>query len=152
MVLPSGIAICSFLEIRHHSNIFQFDVLYITKTYLYNFDPLKPHFYIVKQRFTEVYITFLISGQTHRLWVLVRTDSQSDSNEYQQSMFWAEIWKIIRIFIWKLSVFGGETFNRRVCVMNIGWFVTCERFLIESTPQAVTGCIFTRLRWNNIQK
>ena len=26
----------------------------ITKTYLYNFDPLKPHFYIVKLGFTEV--------------------------------------------------------------------------------------------------
>ena len=28
----------------------------ITKTYLYNFDPLKPHFYIVKLGFTGVYI------------------------------------------------------------------------------------------------
>ena len=26
----------------------------ITKTYLYNFDPLKPHFYIVKLGFTGV--------------------------------------------------------------------------------------------------
>ena len=51
----------------------------ITKTYLYNFDPLKPHFYIVKLGFTGVYIIVLISG---------------DSNEYPQSMFWAEIWKI----------------------------------------------------------
>ena len=30
----------------------------ITKTYLYNFDPLKPHFYIVKLGFTGVYIIF----------------------------------------------------------------------------------------------
>ena len=35
----------------------------ITKTYLYNFDPLKPHFYIVKLRFTGVYIIFHISDQ-----------------------------------------------------------------------------------------
>ena len=35
----------------------------ITKTCLYNFDPLKPHFYIVKLRFTGVYIIFLISAQ-----------------------------------------------------------------------------------------
>ena len=48
---------------------------YITKTYLYNFDPLKPHFYIVKLGFTGVYIIFLISAQKHRLWVLVRTAS-----------------------------------------------------------------------------
>ena len=47
----------------------------ITKTRLYNFDPLKPHFYIVKLGFTGVYIIFLISAQKHRLWVLVRTVS-----------------------------------------------------------------------------
>ena len=64
--------------------------IYITKTYLYNFDPLKPHFYIVKLGFTGVYIIFLISAQKHRLWVLVRTASL---------MFWAEIWKNIKFFI-----------------------------------------------------
>ena len=31
----------------------------VTKTYLYNFDPLKPHFH----GFTGVYIIFLISAQ-----------------------------------------------------------------------------------------
>ena len=41
----------------------------ITKTGLYNFDPLKPHFCIVKLGFTGVYIIFLISAQKHRLWV-----------------------------------------------------------------------------------
>ena len=39
----------------------------ITKTRLYNFDPLKPHFYIVKLGFTgvqkNVYNIFLISAQ-----------------------------------------------------------------------------------------
>ena len=38
----------------------------ITKTCLYNFDPLKPHFYIVKLGFTGVHIIFLIFAQTHR--------------------------------------------------------------------------------------
>ena len=47
----------------------------ITKTCLYNFDPLKPHFYIVKLGFTEVYIIFLIFAQNYRLCVLVRTAS-----------------------------------------------------------------------------
>ena len=46
---------------------------FITKTYLYNFDPLKPHFYMVKLGFAGVYIIFFISAQKHRLWVLVRT-------------------------------------------------------------------------------
>ena len=49
--------------------------LHITKTRLYNFDPLQPHFYIVKVGFTGVYIIFLISAQKHRLWVFVRTAS-----------------------------------------------------------------------------
>ena len=35
----------------------------IKETCLYNFDPLKPHFYIVKLGFTGVYIIFLISAQ-----------------------------------------------------------------------------------------
>ena len=47
----------------------------IIKTYLYNFDPLKPHFDMVKLEFIGVYIIFLISAQKHRLWVLVRTAS-----------------------------------------------------------------------------
>ena len=49
----------------------------ITKTCLYNFDPLKPHFYIVKLGFTGVYIIFHISAQKHR----------GGSNMYSQSMF-----------------------------------------------------------------
>ena len=48
----------------HTGNLMSTD---ITKTWLYNFDPLKPHFYIVKLGFTGVYITFLISAQKHRL-------------------------------------------------------------------------------------
>ena len=45
----------------------------ITKTRLYSFDPLKPHFYTVKLGFTGVYVNFIISAQKHRLWVFVRT-------------------------------------------------------------------------------
>ena len=44
-----------------------YDLFFITKTYLYNFDPLKAHFYVVKLGFTGVYIIFLISAQKHRL-------------------------------------------------------------------------------------
>ena len=53
----------------------------ITKTRLYTFDPLKPHFYIVKLGFTGVYIIFLI--------LLKDTDCGNSlgSNEYPQSMF-----------------------------------------------------------------
>ena len=37
----------------------KFFSLFITKTCLYNFDPLKPHFYIVKLRFTGYTLFFL---------------------------------------------------------------------------------------------
>ena len=40
----------------------------MTKTRLYNFDPLKLHFYIVKLGFRGVYIIFLISAQNISCW------------------------------------------------------------------------------------
>ena len=51
------------------------DAVDITKTCLYDFYPLKPHFYTVKLGFTGVYIIFLISAQKHILYVLVRVTS-----------------------------------------------------------------------------
>ena len=72
----------------------------ITKTRLHSFDPLKPHFYTVKLGFTGVYIIFLISAQKHRLWYSLEPPRWGGSNEYLQSMFWAEIWKISEFFIW----------------------------------------------------
>ena len=59
----------------------------ITKTCLYNIDPLKPHFYIVKLGFTGVYFIFLISAQRHRLWYSLKPPRRGGSNEYPQSMF-----------------------------------------------------------------
>ena len=85
----------------------------ITKTRLYNLDPLKPNFYIVKLGFTGVYIIFLIllknidCGYSLELprpggsnkFLLKNTDCgyslelphRDGSNEYPQSMFGAEI-------------------------------------------------------------
>ena len=76
---------------------------YITKTCLYNFDPLKPHFYIVKLRCTGVCIIFLISAQNHRLWVLVRTASAS--------FFFSENCQFLEV---KFSIY----LYRRVFVLN----------------------------------
>ena len=61
----------------------------ITKTYLCNFDPLKPHFYIVKVGFTGVYI--IISAQNIDCGYSLELPRRGSSNEYPQSMFWAEI-------------------------------------------------------------
>ena len=92
---------CNRMMLHHHN---------ITKTRLYKFDPLEPHFYIVKLGFTEVYIIFLISAQNIDCGYLLEPPRRGGSNEYPQSMFWAEIWKISVIFTWKFSVFGDEIF------------------------------------------
>ena len=54
----------------------------ITKTCLYNFDPLKPHFYIVKLGFTGVYIIFLISAQNIDSGYTLEPPRRGGSNEY----------------------------------------------------------------------
>ena len=88
--------------------------------YLYNFDPLKPHYYIVKLGFTGVHIIFLISAQKHKLWVLFRTNSGRLFLWVPTIYVLSRNMKNIRIFIWKLSVFGGEIFNifEQVCFRN----------------------------------
>ena len=64
----------------------------ITKTYLYNFDLLKPHFYIVKLGFTGVNIIFHISAQNINCGYSLEPPRRGGSNGYPQSMFWAEMW------------------------------------------------------------
>ena len=59
----------------------------ITKTCLYNFDPLEPHFYIVKLGFTGVYIIFLITAQNIDCVYSLEPPRRGGSNEYPQSMF-----------------------------------------------------------------
>ena len=73
----------------------------ITKTRLYNFDPVKPHFYIVKLGFTGVYIIFLISAQNIEA-VLTSTHNLCFEQKYEkyQSFF----------FYLKIFSFGGEIF------------------------------------------
>ena len=83
----------------------------IMKTCLYNLDPLKPHFYIVKLGFTRVYIIFLISAQNIDCGYSLELPCRGGSNEYPHSMFLSRNIKKIRIFIRKLSFFGGKIFS-----------------------------------------
>ena len=78
---------------------------YIAKTCLYNFDPLKPHFYIVKLGFTGVYIIFLISAQKHRLLVLVRTASPRRFKRVPTIYVLIRNMLIIEIFYLKIFIF-----------------------------------------------
>ena len=76
---------CFFLGLI--SQIVSLPHLYITKTYLYNFDPLKPHFNIVKLGFTGVYIISLISALNIDCGYSLEPSHRGGSNEYPQSMF-----------------------------------------------------------------
>ena len=94
----------------------------ITKTCLYNVDPLKPHFYTVKLGFTGVYIIFLISAQnidcgTHlnRLakMILTSTHNLCFWQKYEKKIsefFFSENFQFLEV---KFSIY----LNRRVLVM-----------------------------------
>ena len=94
--------------------------IFISKTRLYCFDPLKPHFHTVKLGFTGVYIIFLISAQKHRLLVLVRTASVSEN---------------IRIFYLKIFLFWVVKFsiylNRRIFAISFIFLVTVEPIFVS---------------------
>ena len=59
----------------------------IRKTHLNNFDPLKPHFDIVKLVFTGVYIIFLTLLKNIDFGYLLELPRRGSSNQYPQSMF-----------------------------------------------------------------
>ena len=81
--------------IRHEKN-----------TYIILTPPPKPHFYIVKLGFTGVYIIFLILLKNIYCGYSLELPLRGSSNEYPQSMFWAEMWKIL-----EFSSFGFWWWN-----------------------------------------
>ena len=62
-------------------------VLLITTTHLYNFDPLKPHFYLVKLGFTEVYSIFLILLNSIDCGYSLELLCRGGSNKYNNLCF-----------------------------------------------------------------
>ena len=78
---------------------------HIPKTRLYNFDPLKPHFYIVKLGFTGVYIIFLIFAQNIDCGYSLEPPRRGVSNEYPQSMFLRRDMKKYQSFYLKIFSF-----------------------------------------------
>ena len=67
--------------------------------------PLNPTNYLIKLGFIEVYIIFLISSENIDCRYSLEPPRRGGSNEYQQSMFWAEIWKILEFFYLKIFIF-----------------------------------------------
>ena len=72
---------------------------YNTKTRLYSFDPLKPHFYTVKLGLQRCTLIFVLQLKNIDCGYLL------EPPKFLQSMFWAEIWKLPDIFIRKFSFF-----------------------------------------------
>ena len=95
---------------REMRSVNKFAFFLITKTCLYHFDTLKPHFYIVKLVLSEVYIIFFSAYNIDCTYSL-ELPRRDGSNEYPQSMFWAEIWKNIRIFYLKIIIFWWYNFQ-----------------------------------------
>ena len=81
---------------------------FITKTCLYNVDPLKPHFYIVNLSFQGYTLFFLISAQKHRLWVLIRAASLRRYKRVPTIYVLSRNMKNIRIFSKNFHFFYGE--------------------------------------------
>ena len=116
------------------------DYVIITKTCLYNFDPLKPHFYIVKLGFTGYTLVFLFLLKNIDCGYSLEPPRRGGSNEYPQSMFGAEIWKKylnflsqnFRFLIVKFSVY----LNRHIFVIYIQTAWRC-------IPNVLKG-LFTR--------
>ena len=64
---------------------------------------------MVKLGFTGVYIVLILLKNID--CGLLELPQWGGSNKYPQSMFLSRNMKNIKIFIWKLSVFGGQIFN-----------------------------------------
>ena len=102
----------------------------ITKTSLYNFDPLKPHFYIVKPGFIGYTLFFLFLLKNIDCGYSLEPPRRGGSNEYPKSMFWAEIWKISEflsenfqfVFVVKFSMY----LNSR---LHNAYDLTCQEYI-----------------------
>ena len=58
----------------------------ITKTYLYNFDPLKPHFYIVKLVYRGIHYFFLFLLKNIDFGYSLEPPRRGGSNEYPHNL------------------------------------------------------------------
>ena len=120
---------------------------HITKTYLYNVDPLKPHFYIVKLGFTGVYIISLFLLKNVDCGYSLEPPRRGGSNEYHNLCFEQKYEKKkkttefvsenVQFLVVKLSIY----LNRRVFVMKITVWLERNSYLISrmDEPMAKDG-------------
>ena len=77
----------------------------ITKTCLYNFDPLNPTLYSKTGGLQGYTLFFLFLHKNIDRGYTLELPRWGGSNEYPQSMFRAEIWKMSEFFIWNFQFF-----------------------------------------------
>ena len=97
------------------------------KTCLYNFDHLKPHFYIVKLGFTGVYIIFLFLLKNIDCGYSLEPPRRGGSNENPQSMFEQKLekYQFLTENFQFLEVKFSIYLNRRFCnVLCLIWVCT----------------------------
>ena len=101
----------------------------ITRTYLYNFDPLKPHFYIVKLRVGRGihYFSYFCSKNIDCGYSL-EPPRRGGSNGYPQSMFWAELLKISEFLSENLVENFSVYLNRHAFVKENNRCIDNEQF------------------------
>ena len=87
MLRPSSACPCAPAYLAHSSERACECRYIITKTRLYNFDPIKPHFYIVKLGFTGYTLFFLYLLKNIDCGYSLEPPRRGGSNEYPQSMF-----------------------------------------------------------------
>ena len=120
-----------------------FQIHSITKTCLYNFDPLKPHFYIVKLGFRGVYIIFLLLLKNIDCGYSLEPPRRGGSNENPQSMFEQNYEKY--------QNFLSENFNFWVVKFSV--YLNRHVFVMASDDvTAVIMCLLYTLNMHDLQQ
>ena len=87
----------------------------------YNFEPLKPNFYIVKWGLQGYTLFFLFLLKNIDCGYPLEPPRQGDSNAYPQSMFEQKYEIISEFFVWIFSHFVGKIFSifEKACFHNV---------------------------------
>ena len=73
--------------------------------------PSRKHTYIPYWSLQVYTLFFLFLLKTIDCGYSLEPPHRGGSNEYPQSMFWAEIWELFEFFVWKFSIFRWLTFQ-----------------------------------------
>ena len=99
---------------------------FVTKIYLYKFDPLKAHFYIIKFGFTEVFIIFLLLKNIDCEYSL-EPPRRGGSNEYtnlcfeqkyeKYQIFFFFLYETLQFLEVKFSIYLNRHFRNGLCTV-----------------------------------